>query len=137
MLEFGAEDKGKSVVVSVLHLPTNTLVKHSSQSEEKAFGLCIRDINDTIQNLNWVITKDKGENVELINFNGFLSLKSIDLKQIKFENWLDGEVKIMPSAHRFEYENNTYTTYSLEKNIKINTLFESLLILKDVDFEVC
>ncbi len=137
MLKLGIEKKGENVVASVLHLPTNTLAKHSSQSEEKALAYCITDINNKIKAFNWLVTEDNGKNIEVVIFNEFMSVKSKGLTQSHFENWLDKVLKIMPSIHRFHHNDSLYTSYGLDKSTNIGKMIESLFLIEGVDFDIC
>lgn len=137
MLEFAMDTNNNCVIASVLHLPSNIMVKHSSQTEEKAFALCISDINEKIKELTWLTTKDKNEDIEQINFNGLISVQSQSLTQANFQTWLDSTIKYIPTIHRFKFENSIYTSYCFNEKINTRKILESLFLIKNVDFQFC
>ncbi|MEM5479763.1 hypothetical protein WNY97_08005 [Pseudoalteromonas fuliginea] len=136
MLDIGVVEKSGNFVGSVIHLPSNTLVKNSSKTAEKAIYLCLRDLSSQISKLQWFYTQVSDGVITKLSINGLFDFSSVGFCVVAFEEFLDDESIILSSLHQFSFNNQKYSGYICNSN-SYQKLIEAILSNPEFELSYC
>ena len=133
VLDIGVVEKSGNFVGSVIHLPSNILVKHSSKTAEKAISLCLQDLSIQISKLQWFCTQVSDGVITKLSINGLFDFSCSGLCVVAFEELLDEQSILLSSTHQFSHNNQKYSGYICNSN-SYQKLIEA--ILSNPEFEL-
>jgi hypothetical protein len=133
VLDIGVVEKSGNFVGSVLHLPSNVLVKSSSATAEKAVALCLRDLNNQISKLNWFWIHISDGDIIKLSINGHFNFACTGTTVISFEKYLDDSSILLSSLHQFNFNGKRHSGYVCNPN-SYQKLLE--VILNHSEFEL-
>ncbi len=136
MLDIGVVEKSGNFVGSVIHLPSNTLVKNSSKTAEKAISLCLRDLSIQISKLQWFYTQVSDGVITKLSINGLFDFSSSGFCVVAFEEFLDDQSIILSSLHQFSFNNQKYSGYICNSN-SYQKLIEAILSNPEFELSYC
>jgi hypothetical protein len=136
VLEIGVEEKSGNFVGSVIHLPSNTLVKNSSKTAEKAISLCLRDLSIQISKRQWFYTQVSEGVITKLSINGLFDFSSYGFCLVAFEEFLDDQSIKLSSLHQFSYNNQKYSGYICDSN-SYQKLIEAILSKPEFELSYC
>lgn len=136
VLEIGVEEKSGNFIGSVIHLPSNALVKSSSKTAEKAVSLCLRDLSNQLSKLQWFYTQVSEGVITELSINGLFNFSCSAVSLTSFEEYLDSQKIVLSSLHQFSFNNKNYSGYVCNPN-RYQKLIESILNNSEFELSYC
>lgn len=111
MLDMGIVEKSGNFIGTVLHLPSNTLVKRSSRTADHALFVCFRELEKQLAELHWFCITVSDGLITDIMINGLFEFSCSDFTIVEFEDYLDSKNILLDSLHQFNYQQIRHVGY--------------------------
>jgi len=136
VLEIGVIEKSGDFVGSVIHLPSNTLIKKSARSADEAISQCLGDINSEISKLEWFYIQTQKGNISFLSINEHFNFSCENLSVVTFEECLDKANILICSHHQFSFNNKKYSGYVFKAE-HFQLLLEVIVNNEEFELKYC
>jgi len=136
VLEIGVEEKSGNFIGSVIHLPSNVLVKNSSKTAEQAISLCLRDLSNQLSKLQWFYIQISDGVITKLSINGLFDFSASGVSVVSFEDFLESQSIKLTSLHQFSFNNANYSGYICSPN-SYQKLIEAILSNSEFELSYC
>ncbi|MGB0835994.1 MAG: hypothetical protein ACPGR2_15890 [Psychrobium sp.] len=114
MIDIGIIKNKTNYIASALHLPSNCLIKISSQSPHLAISKCLSKLKAEVVKKHWCWFRHERGVITHVSIDDFIYFSSTDeLLITEFDESIEqAEIKIL-SIHQFSYEGERYSAFEI------------------------